>query len=182
MNVFKSYLKVKGGEEVSDERAIEYDHGSSLSFVNSLESICGIMAGFVFTGTTVVLSTLVEPVPLLSQVTLFTLSTAMGMFDLALWELHGINVLTCLHSPKLIIPYYPNRWRIVNTLIGVGGFLELLAVNLLFLLKNMRELFILSMFCAIVSFVWIHYRFRHVLEKHLQRLERYIAKRKGGGK
>ncbi len=163
---------------MSDEKIIEYDHGSSLSFVNSLETMCGLMVGFVFTGTIMVLSTSGEPFTLLSQVVLLIMSAAMGMFYLALWELHSMNVLTCLHSPKLIIPAYPARWRVVNTVLGLGSFLELLSVNLLFWLKGLTGLFVVSMCFAVSGFIWGFYRLRPVIEKSKQRTEKYLAKRK----
>jgi hypothetical protein len=148
-----------------DEKPMEYDHGSSLSFVNSLQSICALMAGFVFTGITVVLATLAEPVPLLTQAILFTLLVAMHMFSFAMWELHLVNVLTCLHSPKPIIPNYPARWRVINTLIIVGSLLELFSVNLLFLLRDLRELFALSMGVSVPLFALLCYRWKPIKEK-----------------
>lgn len=166
---------------MSDEKAIEYDFGSSLSFVNSLESICALMAGFVFTGTTVVLSTLVEPVTLLTQAVLFILSAAMGVFTGALWELHNTNILVCLQSPKLIIPNFPAKWRLINTYIFAGSLLEQVSINLLFLLRNMRELFALNTCISVLFFALMYfYSFRPLKEKMetdiKERLEKDRAK------
>jgi len=150
---------------MSDEKPIEYNHESSLSFINSLESICALMAGFVFTGTTVVLASLAEPITLLTQVVLFILSVAMVVFSFSVWELHLVNILTCLQSPKPIVPNCPERWRVINTLIIIGSFLELFSVNLLFLLKDLRELFVLSMCFDVPIFALRFYRWRSVKAK-----------------
>lgn len=101
---------------MSGEEVIKYDVESSLSFVTSLQTIFGIMAGFVFTGTTVVLSTLGEPVTFLSQLVLFVLFCAMVMFTTAMYELHLVSNLVSWQSPKQIVPLYPARLRIINTL------------------------------------------------------------------
>jgi len=162
---------------MSDEKVIEYDHGSSLSFVNSLETMCGLMSGFVFAGITVIIGTFTEPPTLISQVILFILSQVMGMFIMALWELHYMNILVCLQSPKLIIPNYPDRWRIVNTLIGAGSFLEMFSINLMFLLKDLKLLFALSTCTALFGFAFMNLRrWKHLKEKIDERRKRNAVK------
>lgn len=165
---------------MSDEKVSEYDHGSSLSLVGSIETICGLLAGFTFTGTIVVLTGIEEPITLLAQVVLFILWSAMGMFTVALWELHFMNLLVCLQSPKLIIPNYPNRWRVINTLIVAGSFLEMFSINLLFLLNNLRLLFALSTCIDVFSFVFMNfYRFKPLKEKMEEDMEkRRVSKEK----
>jgi len=157
---------------MSNEKVIEYDHGSSLSFVNSLETICGLMSGFVFAGTTVIIGTFTGPHTLLSQVILFILSQTMGMLMMALWELHYINILVCLQSPKLIIPDYPERWRVVNTLITVTSFLMMFSMNLLFLLKDLTLLFALSTCISVFAFALMNFRrWKPVREKINERMK-----------
>jgi len=161
-----------GDDEMSNEKVIEYDHGSSLSFVNSLETICGLMSGFVFAGTTVIIGTFTGPPTLLSQVILFILSQTMGMLMMALWELHYINILVCLQSPKLIIPDYPERWRVVNTLITVTSFLMMFSINLLFLLKDLTLLFALSTCISVFAFALMNFRrWKPVREKINERMK-----------
>lgn len=64
-NLFnRKSLTLFGGEEMSDEKEVEYDYGSSISFIGNLQTICVLLGGFAFTGITIVL-TLGDPVSLL---------------------------------------------------------------------------------------------------------------------
>ena len=153
---------------MSDEKDIEYDYGSSLSFIGSLQTICGLLGGFAFTGITIVLA-LGDPRLLLSQVVLFILSTAMGMFLAALFDLNALNNLVCLHSQKPIIPIYPARWRRINIYMTLSGFSISMSVNLMFLLKNLIPLFTLSTSTSLIHFIWGYLKSWKPVEKELRR-------------
>ncbi len=149
------------GEEMSEEKAVEYDHTSSVSFVNGLQTACGLMAGFAFTGILVVLTGLGDPSALLSQIALAILDLGMIMFLRALFELHLLNVVTCMRSPKPIIPIFPEslpRWRIINRYLLVGSFLVTISIPVMFLLKNLTVLFVLALCLAILGNVLFYFR------------------------
>jgi len=149
---------------MSNEKTIEYDYGSSISFVSSIETICGLMGGFVFSGIIVILTTLEDPSILLSQIALFILSQAMGMFTMAIWELHYLNILVCAKSPQPIIPNYPARWRIINTYITAGSFLEMISIQLMFLLKDLTILFVLSSCSSVFGFIMMFHKRRKLVK------------------
>jgi len=146
---------------MSEEKAVEYDHTSSVSLIIGLQTACGLMAGFAFTGTVVVLTGLGDPSALLSQIALAILYIAMIVFLGALFQLHLLNVATCMHSPKLIIPIFPGslpRWRIINRYMLVGSFLVTISIPVMFLLKNLTVLFVLAMCLAILLNVRFYFR------------------------
>ena len=148
------------------EGNIEYDHKSSVSFVIGLQTVCGLLAGFAFTGILVILTRLGEPSALLSQIVLVSLNFAMDFFLMALFELHLLNILTSLNSPKAIVPINPHRWRIINRYIFFGSFLLLASIPVLFLFKNLILLFVLSICWATLGYVWFYfYRWKPVYQK-----------------
>ena len=153
---------------MSDEKVIEYDYGSVISFLGNLQSICVLLGGFAFTGITIVL-TLGDPITPLSQIILFIMYMGMGMFLGAVYELNNINNLVSMQSPKPIIPIYPARWRTINTLMSVGGFAIQFSVNLMFLLKNLIPLFVLSLGITVFWFIWGYLRGWKPVEKELRR-------------
>ncbi len=153
---------------MSDEKVIEYDYGSVISFLGNLQSICVLLGGFAFTGLTIVL-TLGAPVTLLSQIILFIMYMGMGMLLGAVYQLNNINNLVAMQSPKPIIPIYPSRWRTINILMSVGGFAIQFAINLMFLLKELIPLFVLSTGVTVFWFVWGYFRGWKPVEEKLRR-------------
>jgi hypothetical protein len=148
------------------ERNVEYDHKSSVSFVIGLQTICGLMAGFAFTGILVILTRLGDPTALLSPIVLVSLNFAMDFFIMALFELHLLNILTSLESQKAIVPINPSRWRIINRYIFLGSFLLLASIPVLFLFKNLILLFVLSISWAVLSYILFYsYRWKPVYQK-----------------
>jgi len=113
--------------------------------------------------------TLGEPSTLLSQIILFVLYNGMGMFVGAVFELNNMNNLISLQSPKQIIPIYPVRWRTINILMTLGNFAIQLSITLMFLLKNLIPLFVLSTGIMIFWFLWGYLRSWKPIEKELRR-------------
>ena len=136
---------------MSGEKAIEYDYGSCIAFVTGLQLACGLMAGFAFTGTVVVLTSLGDPSTFLSQLSLAIMYSAMIIFLGALFELHFLNITVSIQSPKPIVPYCPARWVTINRYMFTGSFLVTAAVPVMFLLKNLVLLSALSMPAAVLG-------------------------------
>lgn len=153
---------------MSDEKVIEYDYGSVISFLGNLQSICVLFGGFAFTGITIVL-TLGDPSTPLAQIILFVMYMGMGMFIGAVYELNNISNLVSMQSPKPIIPIYPARWRRINLLMSVAGFAIQFSINLMFLLKNLIELFVLSTCITAFWFIWGYLRGWKPVEKKLRK-------------
>ena len=148
------------------KRNIEYDHKSSVSFTIGLQTICGLLAGFSFTGILVILTRLGDPTAVLSQIVLVSLNFAMDFFILAVFELHLLNILTSLNSPIAIVPMYPPRWRIINMYIFLGTSLLMMSIPVLFLFKNLILLFVLSICWTIIIYIWFFfYRWKPVYQK-----------------
>ena len=129
--------------ELSDEKIIEYDYQSTISFVGTLITIYSIFAGFAFTGI-ILFITSAEPITLLSQVILFILFVAMEALVVATWILHFINLRISIESPKPIIPIYPTQWPTINTLSIFGVWAITIAISLTFLLRHLVILFVLT--------------------------------------
>ena len=153
---------------MSDGNSIDYDYESSLSFVGNLQTMCVLFGGFAFTGITIILA-LGDPSTLLSQSILFMLYMAMGMFIAAVLELNNMNNLVSLHSPKPIIPIYPERWRRINSFITVGNVAILFSVALMFLLKNLQILFLMSIGVGAFWFIWNYFRGWKPVEEQLRK-------------
>lgn len=153
---------------MSDKKTIEYDHQSSLSFNGNLQTMCTLFGGFAFTGITIILTSGDLSAPL-SQFILFMLYMAMGMFIGAVLELNNMNSLVSLHSPKPIIPLYPERWRRINFFITVGNAAILISVALMFLLKNLQILFVLSIGVGVFWFIWNYFRGWKPVEEELRK-------------
>jgi len=148
------------------EENIEYDHKSSVSFVIGLQTVCGLMAGFAFTGILVLLTRLGDPEALLSQIVLISLNFTMVFFLMALFELHLLNIVTSLNSPKAIVPINPSRWRIINRYMFSGIFLLMASISVLFLFKDLILPFVLSICWTVISYIWLcFYRWKPVYQK-----------------
>ena len=153
---------------MSDEKNIEYDYQTTISFLGNLQSICVLMGGFAFTGITLII-TLGEPFNSLSQIVLFIMYMGMGMFLGAMYELNNISNLVSMTSVKQIIPIYPTRWRRTNLLMSIGGFTIQFSINLLFLLKNLIPLFVSSLCIAVFWIMWGYLRGWKPVEEKLRR-------------
>jgi len=145
---------------MSGEKAVEYDYGSCIAFVTGLELACGLMAGFAFTGTVVVLTSLGDPSTFLSQLSLAIMYFAMTMFLQALFELHFLNITTSVQSPKPIIPRSGPLagWTAINRNMFVGSFLVMASIPVMFLLKNLVILFALSICFAVLGNLLFYFR------------------------
>ena len=130
---------------MEDEKTIEYNYGGSISYTSSLMSICAFMAGFTFTGITVILTSIGDSSALFSQIVLAILVVALSSLFLALWELQYMLTLTCLHSPKPMIFRDLARWRTIRTALWLSGSLLMMSIAVMFLLKNLTILFIFSL-------------------------------------
>lgn len=151
---------------MSKKKSIEYDHKSSISFLGTMQTICGLMAGFAFTGMIVALTGMGTPSTLISQFVLAILFSAMTIFLIALFELHLLNLLISTHSPKQIIPLYPDRNRRIQNLLIAGVFLVTFSISVMFLLRNLIMLFILSICATILGYIWFYFnRWKPIIEK-----------------
>ena len=153
---------------MNTEKEVEHDYGSSISFLASIQQMCALFGGFAFSGITIVI-TLGDPSTLLAQIILFIMFMSMGLFMGAVYELNNMKNLVCLDSPKQIIPIYPARWRRINTLMSIGGWAIQFSINLMFLLRNLIPLFILSIGITLFWFVWGYLRGWKPVEEELRR-------------
>jgi len=145
---------------MSGEKAVEYDYGSCIAFVIGLELACGLMAGFAFTGTVVVLTSLGDPSTFLSQLSLVIMYFAVIIFLSALFELHFLNITVSIQSPKPIIPRSGPLagWTVLNRNMFIGSFLVTASIPVMFLLRNLVLLFALSMSAAVLGNVRFYFR------------------------
>ncbi len=158
---------------MSGEKAVIYDHASSIFFVNTLQIQCGLLAGFAFTGTLVLLTRLGDPSAFLSQLVLVILYLMIHVFLGAYSELHIMNLLVSMRSPKRIIPNYLDRWRIINAYLNIGPFLVYLSVSIMFLVNKLTILFILT-FCITILGNATHYfrRWKPIYQEFLAKEEK----------
>ena len=136
----------------SDEKTIEYDYQSSISYLGIIMTVCALIGGFAFTGIIAFLMS-GDLSTLLSQVILFILFEIQGMFIGAMFILNNINNLVSMQSQKQIIPIYPTEWRTINTLMTVGSWGIQFAVPLMFLFKNLIILSVLSMIMTVFWYI-----------------------------
>ncbi len=155
------------------KKTIEYDHKSSISFLGTMQTICSLMAGFAFTGMIVALTGIGYPSTLISQFVLAILFSAMTIFLIALVELHFLNLLVSIRSPKQIVPLYPNRNRRIESLLFVGIFLVTFSISVMFVLRNLIMLFIFSICATILGYVWFYFKLWKPTRKKLK-LEKVI--------
>ena len=141
----------------SDEKTIEYDYQSSISYIGIIMTICCLMNGFAFTGIIAFL-TVGDPSTLLSQGILFILFMGMNFLLGTVFFLLKINVLVSMQSQKPIIPIYPTEWPAINTFLTVGNWIIVFAVPLMFLSKDLIILFVLSMIILVFFFIWGYLR------------------------
>lgn len=114
-------------------------------------NICALMAGFTFTGIMMVLSSLGDSSTLFSQIALAILVVALGSFFTALFELQFVTTLTCIRSPKPIIYRDEARWRTIRMTTWLGGFLLMMSISAMFLLKDLLILFIFSLVVLVLG-------------------------------
>ena len=146
---------------MSVDKAVKYDYHGCLMFLIGLQTICGLLAGFAFTGTIVVLTSLGDPSAFFSQLSLVILYAAMLIFLSALFEIHFLSITICVQSPSAVIPVCPTRWVSINRYMFVGSFLVTVSLPVMFLLKSLVLLFALSMCYAVVGNV-VFYLYRWV--------------------
>ena len=152
---------------MSEKKPIEYDYGGSISYSGSLMNICALLAGFTFTGIMVVLTSLGDSSALFSQIALAILVVALTSFFAALFELQYLTTLTCIHSPKPIIPRDLARWRTIRIALWLGQLLLIMSITVMFLLKNLIILFIFSLVVLVLGSISSYfYRWKPV-EKEL---------------
>ena len=158
---------------MGDEEGIQYDYGSSVSFISALLTVCGLLLGFTFTGTVVVLTRLEDPTAILSQIVLAIMNVAMIIFFVSLWELNLMNFLISSQSQKPIIPLYPARWHFFGKLFYPGCYIFGLSISTMFLLKGLVLLFVLSLCGSTIVMIWMyHNRWKPVEEK----IHRYYSR------
>ena len=164
----------KGFKKLSEKKPIEYDYGGSLSYSGSLMNICALLAGFTFTGTMVVLTSL-DSSALFSQIALAILVVALTSFFAALFELQYITILTSIRSPKPIIYRDETRWRTIRIAIWLGQLLLMMSITVMFLLKNLIILFIFSLAVLVLGSISSYfYRWKPVKKE----LDEYHAQDK----
>ena len=157
---------------MGDKKNLEYDYESSISFHGNLMMVCGILAGFAFTGTVVILTRTGDPSALLSQVVLGILFLVMNSFIGALWSLQYMNILTCVSSPKKIIGIDPARWKLFTTFMRVGGILLMISIAVMFLLYDLVLLFVFAISFTVLGNLWDYfYRWKDVQKA----LDNYFA-------
>jgi hypothetical protein len=145
---------------MNDEKAIEYDYQGAFSYYGNCQSFATLMAGFAFTGTVLVLTSIGDPSAFVSQVVLFILFCATYASLNLVLETIFVQMKLCIHSPKPIIPSYPARNRLINYLAAMVISLIMSSIPMMFLLKNLIPLFALTMcIVGVVSFVYPFYRF-----------------------
>jgi hypothetical protein len=144
----------------------DHDYNSCIQFVIGLQTVSGLMAGFAFTGAIVVLTGLGNPTALLAQIGLMILFIAIVVFLIALFELHLMNIDICVHSPLPIIPSCPRRWITVNRTMFIGSFLVISSIPVMFLLQNLKLLFVFSMLISALGYLhFYYYRWKPVRKK-----------------
>lgn len=125
-------------------------------------NICALLAGFTFTGTMVVLTSL-DSSALFSQIVLAILVVALASFFTALFELQYVAILTSIRSPKPIIYRDEIRWRTIRMTLWLGGFLLMLSIPVMFLVKNLIILFIFSLAVLVLGSIRNYfYRYKPV--------------------
>lgn len=135
----------------------DHDYNSCIQFVIGLQTVSGLMAGFAFTGTIVVLTGLGNTSAFLAQIGLMILFVAILVFLLALFELHLMNIDICVYSPLPIIPSCPSRWIVVNRTMFIGSFLVISSIPVMFLLQNLKLLFAVSISICIFGYLRFYF-------------------------
>lgn len=152
---------------MKDKKTIEYDYGGGISYTSGLMNVSALMAGFTFTGIIVVLTNLGDSSALFSQIALAILVVTLGFLFNTLWELQYITTLICIHSTKPMIFRDLARWRTIQMALWLSGFLLMISIPVMFLLKNLTILFIFSLgFLVLGSIRNYFYRWKPV-EKEL---------------
>jgi len=146
---------------MSDEKAIKYDYGTGISYYGNIQSFAGMMAGFSFTGTVLILTSLGDSSTFLAQAVLFILFCTTFLCLITVVEMIQVQMKHCIHSPNPIIPIYPARNRLITNLLSLSGVVFITSMPLMFLLQNLVELFALTM-CVngLVSILYRFYRWK----------------------
>ena len=142
---------------MSDEKAIKYDYETGISYYGNIQSFAATMMGFAFTATVLVLTEIGDPQALLSQTVVFILFCTTFICLITVVEMIQVQMKHCIHSPKPIIPIYPARNRFITNLLSVSGVVFITSIPVMFLLRNLVPLFVLTICIDGVVSLW--YRF-----------------------
>ena len=151
-------VKFKGGDkEMINEKTIQYDYETGISYYGNIQSFAATMMGFAFTATVLVLTGIGDPNAFLSQAVLFVLFCTTFICLITVVEMIQVQMKHCIHAPKQIIPIYPTRNRFITNLLSVSGVVFITSIPVMFLLRNLIALFVLTMCVNGVVSLW--YRF-----------------------